>query len=197
MDDDFPAAHSHNVTWFAVDASGHVAMFQSGTLGHSPKNAENADLAAELWRFSRPVEVAETSFQRQEERALQLGFFSYAYGHKIHSFLRWPPSLAPYHRVAGPDAPLHVDQLPPHLRERCKRIRFELVDFARCPSLQPLEQYACDYRYLEERVAYLCSDGKTVRPIPGREAEFADFCIQFWEEHPEEAKKLVFEWPEK
>src|SRR5262245_52320304 len=33
---DFPAAHSMDTNWFAVDRDGHVAMFDSGKLGAVP-----------------------------------------------------------------------------------------------------------------------------------------------------------------
>ena len=36
-------------------------------------------------------------------------------------------------------------------------------------------------------------DGKTIRPIPGMEDRFANFCKQFREENAEVAKKYVFE----
>src|SRR5262245_65976604 len=36
MDADFPAAHSMDTNWFAVDADGHVAHFYSGQSGAVP-----------------------------------------------------------------------------------------------------------------------------------------------------------------
>jgi hypothetical protein len=47
----------------------------------------------------------------------------------------------------------------------------------------------------EDKVAYLCRDGKTVRPIPGCEEEFADYCKQFRANNPETASKFIFEAP--
>ncbi len=61
--------------------------------------------------------------------------------------------------------------------------------------IQPLEQYACVLWNEDVAVAYLCGDGKTVRPIPGKEDHFADFCKRVGEENPAEAKKFIFEGP--
>lgn len=36
MSEDFPAAHSADTTWFAIDADGHVAVFESGEAGCIP-----------------------------------------------------------------------------------------------------------------------------------------------------------------
>jgi hypothetical protein len=200
MAEDFPAAHSHDTLWFAVDEAGHVGVFWSGPLGHSPETAENAeDLPGELWRLCHPGEhpapAYSARFPADPETVAVLGLFYYDYGRAGLPLLPWVYNLEPYHLARPPEAPLHIDQLPPALRERCKRIRFERVHFAQSEWLQPLEQYACDYRYKIERVAYLGGDGKTVRPIPGREEDFRQFCRAFREEHPEEADRLIFEGP--
>jgi hypothetical protein len=196
MPADFPAAHSHDTLWFAVDEAGHVGVFWSGALGHSPEEAATAGgLADALWRLSHPGQDAPATREGDRQRAAVLGLFSYEYGPVGSAALPWVSHLAPYHLAGAPGAPLHIDQLPPALRERCKRIRFDRVDFARSEWVQPMEQYACNYRYKVERVAYLCGDGKTVRPIPGREDDFRQFCREFREQHPAEANRLIFELP--
>jgi hypothetical protein len=40
---DFPAAHSMDTTWFAIDRDGHVAMFESGESGCVPEDAYLGD----------------------------------------------------------------------------------------------------------------------------------------------------------
>lgn len=42
MTGDFPAAHSMDTTWFAVDKCGHVAVFESGEDGSVPEGAPDA-----------------------------------------------------------------------------------------------------------------------------------------------------------
>src|SRR5262245_16214620 len=39
---DFPAAHSMDTTWFAVDQDGHIGMFDSGEPGAVPKDVEKS-----------------------------------------------------------------------------------------------------------------------------------------------------------
>lgn len=45
MDADYPAAHSMDTSWFAVDAAGHVAVFRSGEAGAVPLEAFAGDEA--------------------------------------------------------------------------------------------------------------------------------------------------------
>ena len=61
--------------------------------------------------------------------------------------------------------------------------------------MQPLEFFRCFYWYEESRVAYLCADGKTVRPIPGMEGRFAAFVRQLRLDDPGWAGRLTFEGP--
>jgi hypothetical protein len=50
MDNDFPAAHSMDTYWFAVDQDGHVAFFESGEAGAVPDTAFGGDEAYEVRR---------------------------------------------------------------------------------------------------------------------------------------------------
>ena len=56
MESDFPAAHSMDTIWFAVDAVGHVGMFDSGETGPVPNGDEN-DVRDELKLF--PFQLAD------------------------------------------------------------------------------------------------------------------------------------------
>ena len=47
---DYPAAHSMDTSWYAVDAAGHVALFESGENGHAPHST--------LEDEARPVDLA-------------------------------------------------------------------------------------------------------------------------------------------
>lgn len=61
----------------------------------------------------------------------------------------------PYGRQAVPQRPVHVEQLPPAVREAVSRVRFDL-SFAETPHLQPLEHVECD-SWEED---YLTLDGR-------------------------------------
>jgi hypothetical protein len=193
MEDDFPSAHSMDTRWYAVDQAGHIAMFDSGENGHVPESAES-DIDSEMFRDfwsrhhlgERQPELDDDWEERDKVAAEQLGVFYFSYSHDFDP-------IGTYELWVAPKAPLHVDQLPPELRGRWKKMRFDKVDFARISKLQPLEYEPCFYWYEEDRVAYLCSDGKTIRPIPGMEDRFANFCKQFREENAEVAKKYIFE----
>jgi hypothetical protein len=194
MEADFPAAHSMDSEWYAVDAHGHVAIFSTGENGHAPTLStidESALLT--LWEFFHPGEGDEIErvYEDPSAAAREMGVFYYAYGHEFDP-------IGTYGREDGPATPLHVDQLPPTLRERfLDSIEFHRLNFLDTPVVQPLEWEECVYWYEEDRGAYLADDEKTVRPIPGMEGRFADFCEEFRRENPEEAATFHFEGPRK
>ena len=181
---DYPAAHSMDLFWYAIDREGHVARFNTRENGHAPRGAEEASVIGDLWDAAH----GRASHRQLDdsEIAARLGFFLYEYGYDYDP-------IAPYDRRVRPESPIHIDQLPPAMREICKRVLFEGVSFTESERIQPLEYFACSYWYGNDRVAYLAEDGKTVRPIPGMEERFAEFCETFREQHPEESKQFRFE----
>ena len=187
MDDDFPAAHSMDTVWFAVDEAGHVGIFTTGEDGHVPVHTDQDD-GLELMNALEGK--ADDPDEEWKDRATRLGLFYYGYG--------WGTSaiVDPYQREASPPQPIHMDQLPPALRKRARKRCLKKMDFAQQAWIQPLEQLECDLSNEDEAVAYLCGDGKTVRPIPGKEDRFAGFCEQVRKENPKAAKKFVFEGPQ-
>src|SRR5689334_11564350 len=46
MDADFPAAHSMDTAWYAVDHDGYVGFFDTGEEGHIPRGALTVDDAS-------------------------------------------------------------------------------------------------------------------------------------------------------
>jgi hypothetical protein len=196
MDADYPAAHSMDTVWYAVDDHGHVARFNSGENGHVPEGAPSEEALAqdpleELWTLRHGSASSEQrpEYISEPEDIGRLGLFDYDYGYDFDP-------IGPYSREAVPENPLHIDQLPPHLRKLFGQVRFENVNFAESELVQPLEQYDCVYWYEADRVAYLCADGVTVHPIPGQEEHFEEFCAAFREQNPEEARRLRFVNPD-
>jgi hypothetical protein len=190
MEADFPAAHSMDLDWFAVDEAGHVGLFSTGEDGHAPEEVRDENILLALWNLRHgggapDDEDSEFWELSADEIANRLGLFCYDYGEQFEQ-------IAPYVRTARPKTPVHVDQLPPKIRKACKRIRFEKVNFEQAELVQPLEYFACVY-WNDAAVAYLGADGKTVRPIPGKEEEFREFCLDFRRQDPERAKELIFE----
>jgi hypothetical protein len=76
----------------------------------------------------------------------------------------------PYGCHARPVKPLHVDQLPPDVRDRVKGMRFANLSFAQTPRLQPMEHTHC----ATWEAAWMDVTGTKVRPVSGREEDYAD-----------------------
>jgi hypothetical protein len=182
--DDFPAAHSMDTQWYAVDQEGHVAVFVTGENGHVPTTARDDDVLWQLQQLRQP----QTERQQAEDLAPEFGFFGYEYD------MSWHGAVAPYYRSIVPQNPLHIDELPPELRRRCKAVRFEAMTFAHSELVQPLDFVACHF-WGTWQTAYLCGDGKTVRPVPGKESDFAEFCREARADDPDWAAQVVFESP--
>jgi hypothetical protein len=205
MDVDFPAAHSMDTTWFAVDKDGHVGLFFTCEDGHLPLAAARTDahdLLGRLWALRRKAGRAsggepENHYDLgREDMASRLGLFYYRHRDDVpvgdDQIL-----IGRYLRLVVPKEPLHVDQLPADLRGGCQTVHFEKAVFAGDQHLQPMDAYPCTMWNPEGAVAYLSADGTTVRPTPGHESQFEDFCARLREEFPEYAAKLRFEAPPK
>ena len=108
------------------------------------------------WHFQQP---------EMEEYSPDLaarGLFSYS-----HLTENW--ISGPYGRVRRPVQPIHVDQLPPRLRDAVKAMRFDTLSFAETPHIQPVEHTEC----FSWEPAYMDVTGQHIRPIPGKEEEYA------------------------
>jgi hypothetical protein len=188
---DYPAAHSHDTTWFAVDQAGRVGIFFTGEDGPSPLSAGDGNLLhvlQDLRGVRDDDDVLEDDFDEMEEQAADLGLYLYEY---IGEF---GPLVRPYSYRWMPGTPRHVEQLPPGLREQFKRVRFEGIDFPNTDIIQLAEHMPrlSVYFYYDTSVAYLAADEKTVRPIPGKEEQFAAFVATFRQNYPERTG-LVFD----
>lgn len=91
------------------------------------------------------------------------GLFSYE-----HLTENW--ISGPYGRVRRPAQPIHVDQLPPRIRAAVQAMRFDSLCFTDTTHIQPIEHADCE----SWESAYLDVTGKIIRPIPGKENEYAE-----------------------
>jgi hypothetical protein len=185
---DYPAAHSMDTHWFAVDERGQVAVFATGEDGHVPKMASGDD--GDLFRLASLYRAAEDKDEDrvEEQDAELLGMYFYDYSYGIFE------PIEAYRRSQVPKVPLHIDQLPPDFRAMCISVKFPFR-FDETDTVQPLESFPCVYWYEAERVSFLCADGKTIRPIPGQEDRFAEFVRELCQGNPELADKYHFEGP--
>jgi len=90
------------------------------------------------------------------------GFFQYNHS----EFDNW--ISGPYEREVIPSQPIRFDQLPEKLRKLAQFVQFDKLSFAETPWLQPIEHTNCT----SWESAWLASDKKTIRPIPGMEEEY-------------------------
>jgi hypothetical protein len=90
------------------------------------------------------------------------GLFSYS-----HLTENW--ISGPYGRERQPAQPIHVDQLPPRIREAVRSMRFESLCFAATPHIQPVEHTEC----VSWEAAYMDVAGINIHSIPGKEDEYS------------------------
>jgi hypothetical protein len=185
-DSDYPAAHSMDTTWYAVDADGHVGVFDTAENGHAPIWAEG-DFSLNRLYWERHADADPYGYSPDEEVAADLGFFLYEHGDGYDP-------IDVFERRVAPARPVHVEELPPQVRAACKKTRLA-VAFAAAERVQPLEHLPCAYWYDEDRCAFLAADGVTVRPVRGKEARVAEFVRQFRETFPDQVARYRFEGP--
>jgi hypothetical protein len=173
MGADFPAAHSMDTEWFAVDRDGQVALFISGENGSVPWEAVEIDIDDVLRSVgTRTQEEMDHDYDEFLPALARLGLHVYEDASDWFS--------GPYRRAHHPERPLHVDQLPPQLRNRVKSVRFDLR-FADKDVLQPCDHTEADAWGL----GYLSEDGKTVRPIVGKEEQFRQYIERLRQSRPD------------
>jgi hypothetical protein len=173
MDADFPAAHSMDSSWYAVDQNGNVALFITGEGGAMPEHAyspEAAEFMEEIGDEEReelgfpPAGVLDPGELPPQER-----LFVYETG-PLDQLL-----AERYRRTQVPAAPVHLDELPPAVREALARMRFDGLAFAETDVFQPIELTPCG----TWDAAYMAGDGRTVRPVPGREGDYSAFYAEY------------------
>jgi hypothetical protein len=183
MELDFPAAHSMDTEWFAVDRDGHVAVFVSGENGPVPRSVdeERMNRGDVLWDLLRSLtgkpntaeEEAAYGAGQYVEELVRLGMFVYHHGQVSDYF------LDPYERGESPAQPLHIDQLPPGVRAWCQCVRFEGLRFTDAERVQPLESIGC---WVYGGGGYLSSDLTTVRPMRGFKKAYITHCEELLQE---------------
>jgi len=186
IEGDYPAAHSMETIWYAVDEAGHVAAVMTGESGQLPEGAGANRLLDDL--YARTFRTNPMAYVEPHQAAARLGVFLYA-----HYEAKPLGNVEDRYRVEQvPDRPLHIDQLPPDLRTAWKQFRLPGLRFSESEFLQPYEFFPCS-SYDVDAVAYLAPDGKTIRPIPGREELFRAAVAGWREELPDVVAQYQFE----
>jgi hypothetical protein len=188
MDMDFPAAHSMDTEWFAVDAKGHVGVFFSCENGAIPHVCERNTLVYELLDHlrGRPAEEGAYDSGGDIVEGTRHGLFSYVY------LDDWDLGVyMPYEIRERPTTALHVDQLPPRWRKLVKGVQFAKCAFTTDDMIQPADHIECVF--WTDTAWFLSGDRRTVRCVGGPTEEFAAYCRQLRQEHPELIQNLIFE----
>jgi hypothetical protein len=207
---DYPAAHSMDTNWYAVDAEGRVGLFQSGQDGAYPSDAYGGgslhdapgpdldDILRELLGLHQEEDLDDSEVVDRLVRAGVYVFEASDGEPASPPILIHENSLAfPYTLTHRPDQPLHIDQVPPELAARLRAVRLRASRFGASPNVQPAGQAPGStwYSYTAVLVAYLDEDGVTIRPIPGQEDRFAGYCRDLLADFPEDTARLVFDPP--
>jgi hypothetical protein len=103
----------------------------------------------------------------------------YEYGHLTENWIS-----GPYGREMVPAQPLHIDQLPPNLRRKLGQLRLNNVRFADMAHIQPVEHAECE----SWESAYLDVNCQRIRPIPGKEEEYAEHFEDYYADSEYEAE---------
>ena len=170
MPADYPAAHSMDTEWFAVDADGCVATCWSSENGSVPHGAG---------------QVSHDLVDLVGEENL------FAYGYQDE--YGYPMPLGVYRRDAPPARPVHLYELPAGLRREVALIRFPAVRFAESETFQPAESRTCSW-WGGDTAAYLAGDAVTFRPMPNREREFFGFAVAHRREMADLPRRFEFAW---
>jgi hypothetical protein len=172
MDADFPAAHSMDTSWFAIDQNGYVARFFTGAGGAVPILAYCPDAIDRLEDMNLDeAERAEIGLDSlpdipQDRLPDDTLLFHYETCNALDECL-----AERYQRTGVPKKPIHIDELPPQVRAAIATLRFDRLEFAETDVFQPVELTECE----TWDPAYLSGDGKAVKPVPGREKDYAEF----------------------
>jgi hypothetical protein len=170
--------------WFAVDGDGQVALFTSGENGSVPNDALPADIDEVLRVLGSTLSLEDLEDLEWDDTLAELARLG------LHIYVDDTDWFSgPYVRAWRPKTPLHVDQLPPELRQQVKTVQFSDLRFATQDVLQPCD-HAEGYAWAS---GYLAEDRKTARPIPGKEKEFREDMERMRQEYPEEYKKYHIE----
>lgn len=191
---DYPAAHSMDTTWFAIDDEGHVSAFHTGETGHVPDHITGEIKYRDLLQILQSTlpSVDDDDFDWDEfwetadEAISERGVFVFGY-------IDGGWFQKPYQSEWEVPEPIHVDQLPPDIRHHVRQCQFSGILFRDVDHLQPIEHVRCWFWDQEGACGYIGSDEKTLHPIEGREQKFVELIrrLQEQDHHSLEGKTIA------
>lgn len=183
FDEDYPAAHSMDTTWFAVDKDGYIACMESDEVGAVPAafggdqgNGEDF-LTALAQHKGAAIPKDFYGANSEGEFAKSLGLYMYRSG-----FGFFPPSapgedgidpdeeyqdvVEAYQRQAAPAEPLHVSTLPAVFQDEAKHAMVFDFSFKETEWIQPALLTPCQYWLPEEEAPRAADVDGRLKVIP-------------------------------
>ncbi len=204
FDLDYPAAHSMDTTWFAVDQDGYVALMDSSEPGAVPMayggdQGNGMEFLETLAKHTgRQVELDKYECPNPES----VGLYGFYCDYDHPSVIRPDGSIVedlyadedldavpPYKRVNVPSKPLHVSELPASLQHEVKNLVFKDLSFKDCEWIQPGLKLPCQFWAQEDQpLSAVDADGRIVEVPPEMRPKWSDRDL-YYEGKPSKPKQ--------
>ena len=170
---DYPAAHSMDTTWFAVDENGEIGRFETGGCGSAPllEGMEPPSLEEKLRSHYTKAYAYEDQYLAVEDYLREQGYDDGDDENEnrimpIHEYEPHGESNSLYYWRCSPQKALTWDELPKHLQNGRHLLRLKDYDFRSREPIDPYEyvtQCYADWTSLEN--IYPQSYDQTIFPI--------------------------------
>lgn len=175
MQNDYPAAHSMDTEWFAIDKDGFVALMTSEETGPVPievyqhlDQGEGYELVEKIANaLKRPLKED----QWGAPDAPSIGLYHFTHQGFLEEELEDEDeeAMVPYSRPKEqlPQSPVHITQLPEDIAKMIVPFKFD-VAFADTVRLQPLSSFPCEVWGEYETFLDASLKSQPMPPPPGR-----------------------------
>ncbi len=160
----YPAAHSMDTTWYAVDENGELAGFKTGSDGAAPVlegMEEPSPLTDLTHNYSREHDYTDRYYRVEkhlEQHRLAGRIHSYESADAVCSFYYWRTS---------PKSPLTIVDLPEELQSVRHLLRLKNYDFVSREPIDPYEHVPqCYHENSGLQDVFPRSDTATLFPLP-------------------------------
>jgi hypothetical protein len=145
--------------WYAVDASGHVAVFTTAGIGPIPISVLTARLLADsfaeaVWKMpakGRATMLVSLPTPDDYIHFASRGFFAYDWS-DVHR-AAWKTHR--YEMQSRPDTPIHVSELPEQFQSLLRRTAFVDVSFADSRKIDVVGYFDCESAAPDEKPSFL------------------------------------------
>lgn len=161
QDMDYPAAHSMDTTWFAVDKDGYIAVMDTEEVGAVPclytgDQGDGSEVLRPLAKMkgkALPDELYEVDLSKVLGLYVYrsgIGFYPPGGDETLDPDEEYEDIVEAYERQGVPDEPLHVSELPENFQAEVKHAAIFDISFRDSPWLQPALKVPCEFWLTEE-----------------------------------------------